>query len=176
MTSSRSIPWAAAMLLSATSVTITPCASPSRRRSAISFVISWTCNPSLLASSGRCCCGGVISLEAGVFAFGSSPVVTGISIVLPLRQTVSLTVWPIFFFRISRCNCVSVVTGVPSTFVITSKGRRSLLFAGASATIVRTTTPLSTPCSNSRTATKSLSVRISMPSHGRAIFFPATNC
>ena len=35
----------------------------------------------------------------------------GIFIVCPLRQTVSSTFWPTFFFKTSRCNCVSVLTG-----------------------------------------------------------------
>ena len=49
------------------------------------------------------------SLDARVISFGNSPVVTGILIVWPLRQTVSSTFCPTFFFRISCCSCESVV-------------------------------------------------------------------
>ena len=50
------------------------------------------------------------------------------------------------------------------------------MFAGASASIVRTTTPFSIPLSKSRVLGLSPTDSIRMPSHGRAIFFPATNC
>jgi hypothetical protein len=81
----------------------------------------------LFVSSGFVGSGGLISFDAREMSPGSSPVVTGIFSVWPFRQTVSSTFCPIFFFKISRCSCVSVVTAAPSTCVMTSNGRKSLL-------------------------------------------------
>ena len=169
ISSSRWISWVAAMLLSATSVTMTPCSTPRCSRSATSLVKSCTCKPNFPRSSGRACPGLAGSLEARAISLGSSPVVMWIFMLWPFRHTVSSTFCPTRFFRISCCSWESVFTDFPSTSVMTSIGLRSLLFAGASASIVRTTTPLSRPLNSSRMDGSSPSDSIRIPSHGRTI-------
>src|SRR2546430_4484536 len=66
-------------------------------------------------------------------------------------------------------TCALPILGVPSTCVIKSNGRKSLLDAGASASIVRTTTPLSAPLNKSRSAGSSPSVSIRMRSEERRV-------
>ena len=119
--------------------------------------------------------GAGVSLEGTTFAtlvtsLGSSPVEHRlICRVLPARQTVSCTDCPDPHFEmIVRWRSRAEFTFRPiDLHVMTSAGRKSLLYAGASASTVSTTTPWSIPPRWLRKAVFSASVSIRIPNHAR---------
>ena len=115
-------------------------------------------------------------VETFVSPVGVSPVVTGIVIERPARHTLSCTTCPTFFRMISLGKSFATAIATPSTCVITSVGRRSLLKAGESASIVCTYTPEPMTCKCSRIAGRSASDSTRTPMYERRTFPSAINC